>query len=65
MLMDLNILSLKKEWLEKIPEGSILTPHPKEFERLAGKTENSYNPFEQDRLSFQKFINVLWYLKGA
>ena len=34
----LNILSLNKEWLSLLPSGSVLTPHPKEFERLAGKT---------------------------
>ena len=38
----LNIISLNEDWLPLIPEGTILTPHPKEFERLAGKTENSY-----------------------
>src|SRR6478736_2935762 len=32
----LNMLSLNKELLELVPEGSILTPHPKEFERMAG-----------------------------
>ena len=38
----LNIISLNKDWLSLIPHGAILTPHPKEFERLAGKTENSF-----------------------
>lgn len=38
----LNIISENKSLLEKIPVHSILTPHPKEFERLFGKTENSY-----------------------
>jgi NAD(P)H-hydrate epimerase len=32
----LNILSRKKEHYSLIPKGSILTPHPKEFERLVG-----------------------------
>lgn len=35
----LNILSQNKELFKKIPAESILTPHPKEFERLFGKTE--------------------------
>jgi hydroxyethylthiazole kinase-like uncharacterized protein yjeF len=33
----LNCLSLHPEWLKLIPENSLLTPHPKEFERLVGK----------------------------
>jgi len=33
----LNCLSLNSEWLKLIPADSLLTPHPKEFERLVGK----------------------------
>lgn len=35
----LNNLSKNKEALKYIPENSILTPHPKEFSRLAGNWE--------------------------
>jgi hydroxyethylthiazole kinase-like uncharacterized protein yjeF len=42
----LNIISKNKFALEGIPENSILTPHPKEFERLFGKTENSFERTE-------------------
>ncbi len=38
----LNILAENKTWLAFVPAGSILTPHPKEFERLAGKTNDSF-----------------------
>jgi NAD(P)H-hydrate epimerase len=38
----LNILAENPENLLLIPEKSIITPHPKEFERLFGKTENSF-----------------------
>ncbi|RMG79257.1 MAG: NAD(P)H-hydrate dehydratase [Bacteroidetes bacterium] len=38
----LNILSLNKTWINFLPPQSILTPHKKEFERLFGKTSNSY-----------------------
>lgn len=59
----LNILSQHKRLLKKIPKGSILTPHPKEFERLFGK---SANEFEEKELAFQmaeKYdINIV--LKG-
>jgi len=38
----INILAENKTWLEFIPPGSIFTPHPKEFERLAGKARNDF-----------------------
>jgi NAD(P)H-hydrate epimerase len=60
----LNILSLNKEWLTQIPEGSILTPHPKEFERLAGKTENSYSRLNR-QIEFSKTHKCIVVLKGA
>ncbi|MDQ0594668.1 hydroxyethylthiazole kinase-like uncharacterized protein yjeF [Chryseobacterium ginsenosidimutans] len=43
----LNIISQDKNNLKLIPKKSIITPHPKEFERLFGATENSF-----DRLEF-------------
>jgi len=33
----LNIISVNKSLLNKIPAGAVLTPHPKEFDRLFGK----------------------------
>ncbi|WP_159476066.1 NAD(P)H-hydrate dehydratase [Chryseobacterium sp. 18068] len=38
----LNIISKDKSYLKLIPKKSIITPHPKEFERLFGKTKNSF-----------------------
>ena len=38
----LNMISEKKENLNLIPKNSIITPHPKEFERLFGATSNSF-----------------------
>lgn len=32
----LNILACHRAWLQQLPKGIIMTPHPKEFERLAG-----------------------------
>ncbi len=60
----LNILSKHPEWYEKIPENSILTPHPKEFERLAGKTYDSYSRMELQK-EFSKKYKVIIVLKGA
>ena len=57
----LNILSDHKSWLKQVQEGSILTPHPKEFERVFGKADND---FERISVALQqsaenKFIIVL------
>jgi len=38
----LNLIGQNKKMLELIPKNSILTPHPKEFERLFGSSKNSY-----------------------
>ncbi|HOB25066.1 MAG TPA: NAD(P)H-hydrate dehydratase, partial [Kaistella sp.] len=42
----LNIISKNTGNLRFIPKNSIITPHPKEFERLFGKTENSFDRLE-------------------
>lgn len=60
----LNILSMNKEWLEMIPPGSILTPHPREFSRLAGDTNDSYERLQKQRKFSQKYGCVI-VLKGA
>lgn len=43
----LNILSDNEELVKLIPQGSVLTPHPKEFERLFGPTKNSEEAFDK------------------
>ena len=60
----LNILAKNKEWLKDVPEKSILTPHPKEFERLAGKWDNDFDKLEVQK-SFSKKYNIYLVLKGA
>lgn len=60
----LNILSLDKEYLNLIPPGSILTPHPREFERLAGKTNGSFDRLQKQREFSEKHLCTL-VLKGA
>jgi len=42
----LNVISENKKLLNSIPAESILTPHPKEFERLFGKTETDTERIE-------------------
>lgn len=36
----LNILSNHRAWMQQLPKGIILTPHPKELDRLSGNTSN-------------------------
>jgi NAD(P)H-hydrate epimerase len=51
----LNCLSLNKEVLSSLPSNSILTPHPKEFERLFGACNND---FERIEIAQQKAIEL-------
>jgi hydroxyethylthiazole kinase-like uncharacterized protein yjeF len=59
----LNLLSANKELLQRLPAGSILTPHPKEFERLFGKSENDFERTET-AIKQARLLNVIIVLKG-
>jgi ADP-dependent NAD(P)H-hydrate dehydratase / NAD(P)H-hydrate epimerase len=66
MILDadaLNILSENKTWLAFLPAHSILTPHPKEFERLAGRNNDDFERLESARNFAVKFT-VYLVLKG-
>ncbi len=60
----LNILGENKTWISFLPHGSILTPHPKEFERIAGPTSNHFDRLEMLRLFAMRF-KLFVILKGA
>lgn len=60
----LNILSMNKSWLSLLPAEAILTPHPKEFERLAGSSGNSFERL-QKQIRFSKEFKCIVVLKGA
>jgi ADP-dependent NAD(P)H-hydrate dehydratase / NAD(P)H-hydrate epimerase len=60
----LNILSENKEWLKLLPEGTILTPHPLEFERLAGKSSDGYKRLALQQ-EFSARFKCIVVLKGA
>ena len=60
----LNILSLNKKWFSLLPAGTVLTPHPKEFERLAGKTDNGFARLKR-QIEFSKDHNCIVVFKGA
>ncbi|MGQ1891738.1 NAD(P)H-hydrate dehydratase [Thermophagus sp. OGC60D27] len=67
MILDadaLNILAANKEWLNDLPPQSVLTPHPKEFERLAGPSPNDFHRLQQG-MKFAQTYNVVLVLKGA
>jgi hydroxyethylthiazole kinase-like uncharacterized protein yjeF len=60
----LNIISENKELSGRIPQHSILTPHPKEFERLAGKSSTGFERL-QNQVEYSKNHNCILILKGA
>jgi len=60
----LNILANNKTWISFLPPGSILTPHPGEFERLAGATENQFDRLELLKIMAERY-KIYIVLKGA
>ncbi|MCU0438840.1 MAG: NAD(P)H-hydrate dehydratase [Raineya sp.] len=60
----LNILAENPTWLAFLPAECILTPHPKEFERLVGSWQNDYECLEFLQ-NFARKNNVYVVLKGA
>lgn len=58
----LNGLSMEKK-LPSLPPGSILTPHPKEFERLFGESKNDFERIEK-ALKNAKLLSCTIVLKG-
>ena len=60
----INILALNKKWLGLIPENSILTPHPGEFDRLSGQHKNSHDRLIS-QIEMAKKFKIIIILKGA
>src|SRR5215204_1907409 len=58
----LNGLSMEKK-LPSLPPGSILTPHPKEFERFFGECKDDFERIEK-ALENAKLLNCFIVLKG-
>ncbi len=60
----LNLLAKNPELLKKLPNNSILTPHPKELERLIGTWQNDFEKLEKTK----EFVNkhhCIMIIKGA
>lgn len=60
----LNIVSAHSGMLDLMPPLSILTPHPKEFERLAGPWKEDFEKLDLLK-AFARRYNVIVVLKGA
>lgn len=60
----LNLLAQERSLLHLVPPGSILTPHPGEFERLAGTSRTDYDRLKLLRKLSHDLQSVI-ILKGA
>jgi len=60
----LNILAENQQWYRLLPQDAILTPHPKELERLVGPSANSYERI-QIQQQFSEQYKAIVVCKGA
>jgi len=60
----LNMLADNKTWLAFLPANTVLTPHPGEFKRLFGTSENDFDRLQKGIDAAIKFRCII-ILKGA
>jgi len=60
----LNILAERPDLLNRLPHGTVLTPHPKEFDRMFGSTRTHLERIELQR-TMAKQYGVIIVLKGG
>jgi NAD(P)H-hydrate epimerase len=60
----LNIMAANQEMLNLVPAGSILSPHPKEFERLVGEWKDDFERLEKQKALAVKIKSTV-IVKGA
>lgn len=60
----LNMLATKKELLKLLPAQSVLTPHPKELERLIGKWKDDFDKIYKAK-RFSKEYDLILVMKDA
>ena len=60
----LNLLSKNKSLLKFLPKNSVLTPHPKELERLIGTWKNDFEKLDKTAAFSEKY-KVIVVIKGA
>lgn len=59
----LNILANRRTWLQQLPKGIIMTPHPKEMDRLEGQSIDSYERLTKAR-NLAEYVQGYVLLKG-
>lgn len=59
----LNCIALRKDLLQSLPPGTILTPHPKEFDRLFGSHASDFERIETAR-QLAAAYNIIILVKG-
>src|SRR5690606_31383856 len=60
----LNMLAQNPDFLILMPSKTVLTPHPKELERLIGKWEDDFDKLKKAR-EFSKKYDCILVIKGA
>ncbi|MBQ4914557.1 NAD(P)H-hydrate dehydratase [Maribacter sp. MMG018] len=60
----LNIISKNKELMDLLPKQAVLTPHPKELERLVGKWDDDFDKLKKTK-EFSKKYDCIVVVKGA
>ena len=60
----LNIISENKNLLKLLPKQSVLTPHPKELERLVGAWKDDFDKLDKVK-SLSKTYDLIVVIKGA
>lgn len=60
----INLLSKKKALNKLLKPNTVLTPHPKELERLIGKWDDDFDKLKKVK-AFSKKYNVIVVIKGA
>lgn len=60
----LNLLSLQKELVSLLPAQTVLTPHPKELERLVGPWKDDFDKLHKVKAFSSKFDCIV-VIKGA
>jgi NAD(P)H-hydrate epimerase len=59
----LNVLATRHAWMQQLPKGIILTPHPKELDRMEGQCTDSYERLTKARQLAEKLQGYV-ILKG-
>ncbi len=60
----LNIISTDKKLLELLPQQTVITPHPKELERLMGKWKDDFDKLKKAK-ALSKKHDLIIVIKGA